>query len=363
LKILEINYINFRNLKDKSIKLSPEINLFIGKNGQGKTSIVEAIYFIATGKSFRTSKYSELIKYNKKKSGCYMEYSDKLSNKSLSIKFNLEKKEYVFNKKNVSYEEYYGKVNVVSFIPEDIELIMGSPSVRRRFFNGEISQSNETYFYNIRKYNKLLKIRNKYLKANDAKNEMFLIYQEEFIKYGSLILQKRIEYVKNISILLNLNYRKLFDNKKELYLSYSSFLGDIKKLSLNEIQEKFREYIAKNNIRELKYGYSLAGPQKDDFIFFLNEKEAKSYSSQGEKKSIVFSLKLAELDMVLKERRENPIFIIDDLSSYFDETRKKNIIDFLIKRNIQVMITSTEKFKINSKDFNVCEGEVYCENN
>lgn len=362
MKILGINYINFRNLKDKNIKLSPKINLFIGKNGQGKTSIVEAIYFSATGKSFRTSKYSELIKHDRGKAGCYMEYVDKLSSKSLSIKFNFDKKEYVFNKKNVSYEEYYGKVNVVSFIPEDIELIVGSPSIRRRFFNGEISQSNETYFYNIRKYNKLLKIRNKYLKSRETKNDMFAIYQEEFIKYGSLILQKRIEYVKNISILLNLNYRKLFDDKKELYLSYFSFLGDIKKLSLEEIQKKFREAIAKNYNREIKYGYSFVGPQKDDFIFFLNEKEAKSYSSQGEKKSIVFSLKLAELDMILKEKRENPIFIIDDLSSYFDMVRKKNIIDFLTKKNIQVMITSTEKFEINSTDFNVCEGEIYYEN-
>lgn len=363
MKILEISYINFRNLKDKSIKLSPGINLFIGKNGQGKTSVVEAIYFNATGKSFRTSKYDEIISYNKTKTGCHMKFMDKLSNKSLAIKFDSQKKEYIFNKKKIAYEEYYGKVNIVSFIPEDIELIMGAPSIRRRFFNSEISQSNEDYFYNIRKYKKLLKIRNRYLKDKDVKNEMYRIYEEEFIKYGSLIVKKRIEYVKNISILLNLNYRKLFDNEKELCLKYSCFLGKVKRIELSEIQKKFRESIVKNYKKEIKYGYSFVGPQKDDFIFFLNEKEAKSFSSQGEKKSIVFSLKLAELDMILKEKRENPIFIIDDLSSYFDKTRKDNIIKFLIKRNIQVMITSTENFKINSKNFNVFEGELCYENN
>ncbi|MFK4785871.1 DNA replication/repair protein RecF [Fusobacterium sp. MFO224] len=363
MKILKISYINFRNLKDKNINLSPGINLFVGKNGQGKTSIAEAMYFAATGKSFRTSKYSEIIKYNRLKSGCYIEYQDNLSDKSLSIKFNLEKKIYIYNKKNISYEDYYGKLNVVSFIPEDIELIVGSPSVRRRFFNSEISQSNENYFYNIRQYNKLLKLRNKYLKSRNLKDDMYHIYEQEFIKYGSLIIQKRVEYVKNISILLNLNYRKLFDDKKELNLNYSCFLGDIKKLELHEIQKKFKESIIKNYNREMKYGYSFVGPQKDDFVFFLNEKEAKSFSSQGEKKSIVFSLKLAELDMILKEKRENPVFIIDDLSSYFDKIRKDNIINFLVRRNIQVMITSTEKFKINSKNFNVCEGDVCYEDN
>lgn len=362
MKILEINYINFRNLKDKNIKLSPKINLFLGKNGQGKTSIVEAIYFGSTGKSFRTSRYGELIKYKKIKSGCFIEYEDRLSRKNLSVKFNLDKKDYMFNKKNISYEGYYGKVNIVSFIPEDIELIVGSPSVRRSFFNGEISQSNEEYFSNLRKYKKLLKIRNKYLKNKIIDDEMFLIYQEKFIKYGTLILKKRIEYVKNISILLNLNYRKLFDSNKELSLFYSSFLGDIKKFTLEEIEKKFEESIKKNLKKETKYGYSFVGPQKDDFMFFLDEKEAKSFSSQGEKKSIIFSLKLAELDMILKEKKENPIFIIDDLSSYFDKSRKEKIIDFLNKRNIQVMITSTEKLMMESKEFKVVEGDIY-ENN
>lgn len=359
MKILEINYINFRNLIDRNVKFSPKINLFLGKNGQGKTSLIEAIYFSATGKSFRTSKNIDMIKHGKNKVGCYIEYEDRISKKNLSIKIDSLKKEYSSNRKKISYDEFYGKVNVISFIPEDIELIVGTPAVRRKFFDGEISQGSEEYFKNLKEYNKLLKIRNKYLKEGNYKNEMFSIYQEEFIKYGAKLIKKRLEYIKNISIILNLNYRKLFDNKKELSLKYSSFLGDIKKIDLKYIEDLFREKIKEEFFKEIRYGYSNVGPQKDDFLFLLDEREAKSFSSQGEKKSIIFSLKLSEIDMILKEKKENPIFLIDDVSSYFDSIRKENILEYLKKRDIQVIITSTDKMDIEAQIFYVKAGEIY----
>lgn len=363
MKILGINYINFRNLLDRNIKFSPKINLFIGKNGQGKTSIIEAVYFGATGKSFRTSKNADLIKYGKTKTGCFMEYEDRLNDKNISVKIDSSKKEYNFNKKKVSYDEYYGKVNVVSFIPEDIELILGAPGIRRKFFDSEIAQSSHEYFQNLKQYTKLLKIRNKYLKNREYKDPMFSIYEDEFIKYGAKVIKKRLEYVKNISIILNLNYRKLFDSRKELNLVYYSEMGDIRKFTLSEIENKLREDIKKEFSKELKYGYSMVGPQKDDFLFLLDGREAKSFSSQGEKKSIIFSLKLSEIDMVLKEKRENPIFLIDDVSSYFDSIRKESIINYLNKRDIQVIITSTELLNIESKNFLVEKGEVYEQDN
>lgn len=360
MKILEINYINFRNLEDRNIKFSPKFNLFFGKNGQGKTSILEAIYFCATGKSFRSSKIQELIKYKKEKMGTYIQYEDSISKKELSVKMDKKTKEYKYNGKKTTFDEFYGKVNVVTFIPEDIELIMGTPSIRRAFFDAEIAQTNYDYLKNLKDYNKILKVRNKYLKEKRIDDELFKIYQEEFIKLSAKIILKRMEYVKNISIILNLNYRKLFDNKKELSLKYSSSLGDIisKGVSLEKLEDSIRDKISEIKYQELRYGYSLIGPQKDDFKFLLNDREAKSFSSQGEKKSIIFSLKLSEIDMVMKERREVPIFIIDDISSYFDSIRKENIINYLKKREIQVFISSTTKMDIESKDFRVDKGEI-----
>lgn len=353
-----MNYINFRNLEDRNIRFSPRFNLFFGKNGQGKTSILEAIYFSATGKSFRTTKNTELIKYNKDKMGSYILYRDLISEKSQSVKMDKNKKEYNYNGKKIIFDEFYGKVNVVTFIPEDIELITGSPIVRRTFFDGEIAQSNYDYFKDLKDYNKILKIRNKYLKEKKNQDELFSIYEDKFIKLAARLMKKRFEYVKNISIILNLNYRKLFDEKKELSLKYENFLGDLKGLDLNIIEKKIIEKIAHYRKQELKYGFSMIGPQKDDFKFILNDKEAKSYSSQGEKKSIIFSLKLSEIDMVIREKRETPIFIIDDISSYFDSIRKENIINYLKRRELQVFISSTSNLEIESKDFEINKGEI-----
>lgn len=358
MEILEINYINFRNLNDGNIKFFPKLNLFFGKNGQGKTSILEAIYFNGTGKSFRTSKVSEMMKYGSNKVGVYLLYRDNISTKSLTIKINNNKKEYFYNNKKIPYDEFYGKLNIVTYIPEDIILITGSPSVRRTFFDGEIAQSNNEYFQDLKSYNKLLKIRNKYLKEEKTKAPEYSVYEEEFIKYGAKVIEKRLEYVQRISIILNLNYRKLFDNKKELSLNYESHLGNIKKLSLKEIENLLRERIDKVFSQEKRYGFSLCGPQKDDFLFILNGHEAKSTASQGEKKSIIFSLKLSEIDMVIREKKESPVLLIDDISSYFDSNRKESILNYLEKRSIQVLLSSTGKLGIDSNNFYVENGEV-----
>lgn len=355
-----MNYVNFRNLEDKNIHFSPRFNLFFGKNGQGKTSILEAIYFSATGKSFRTSKIFEMIKYKKEKMGSFISYRDLISEKTLSVKIDKKNKIYSYNGKKTTFDEFYGKVNVVTFIPEDIELIVGSPSVRRSFFDSEIAQSNYEYFKNLKDYTKVLKIRNKFLKDR-KKNDLYIIYENEFIKLAAKIILKRIDYIKKISILLNLNYRKLFDDKKELSLKYDTCIGDFKGLKLEQIETRLKEKIKESEFLELKYGYSLVGPQRDEFKFILNDKDARSYSSQGEKKSIIFSLKLSEIDMVIKERRETPIFLIDDISSYFDSIRKDNIIKYLKKREIQVFITSTSELNIVSKNFRVDKGEIHDE--
>lgn len=214
MEILEINYINFRNLIDGSVKFFPKLNLFFGKNGQGKTSLLEAVYFNATGKSFRTSKANEMMKYGVKRTGVYIVYRDNIGEKTLTVKFNDNKKEYYYNNKKVPYDEFYGKLNVVTYIPEDIVLITGSPSIRRTFFDGEIAQTNSEYFQDLKNYNKLLKIRNKYLKEERTKDTEYLVYEDEFIKYGAKVIEKRLEYVQKISIILNLNYRKLLIIKK-----------------------------------------------------------------------------------------------------------------------------------------------------
>ncbi|TDT69834.1 DNA replication and repair protein RecF [Hypnocyclicus thermotrophus] len=355
--IKNLSYFNFRNLIDGNLEFDKKFNLFLGKNGQGKTSVLESIYFTITGQSFRTKNIKDIIKYEKLKLATYLEYEDKFSEKNIAIKTISNKKEYFYNKKKVTYDEYLGRLNVISFIPEDINLIIGSPMNRRNFFDYEISQGNTSYYIHLKNYNKILKIRNTFFKNKDF-SEIFEIYNQKFFEEIVEIVTMRYEYIKKISILLNLNYRKLFDNKSELILTYKNSFGDITKLNKNQIMKKLLEYYKKIKDKEKKYGYSLIGPQKDDFLFLLNGKEAKSFSSQGEKKSIIFALKISEIDMLIKEKSETPIFLIDDISSYFDSIRKESIIKYFENREIQLFLSSTDDLGINSKKFKIFKGDV-----
>ncbi len=355
----QINYNNFRCLENKKIDLDRNFNLIYGKNGQGKTSLIEAVHFLATGKSFRTKKNKELIKYNWNRVTVFGKYINKNENENtIAVDVNEDKRDFYINRMKNSYIEYVGLLNIISFIPEDIELIVGNPGVRRNFFNYEISQAKKNYLKSIVDFEKILKIRNKLIKEKKTEDEIYKIYNEKFIEEGLNIILYRREFIRSLSILLNLNYRKLFDEKSELKLKYECFLGNIEKQSREELREKFEMQCRKKFEREKYLGFSLLGPQKDDFIFELNGKNAKMYSSQGEKKSIIFSLKVSEIDMLVKEKNEYPIFIMDDVASYFDEIRKKSILNYFVNKKIQCFITSTEDLGIKGKKIIVDKGKV-----
>lgn len=358
----KITFFNCRNLVNEELEFDSRVNIFYGKNGQGKTSILEAIYFNISGTSFRTKKNQEMIKYHKNQIKFFSHYEDMIGEKNIAIAIRNNKKEYYYNKKKVKYDDFIGKLNVISFIPEDISLITGTPAIKRSFFDYEISQANYDYYLNLKKFNKVLKTRNHLLKIRKTNNEIFKLYNEELIEISIKILQKRQEFTKNLSRLLNLNYRKLFDIKAELKIKYESFLGEIEKESPEELRKKILIEMEKVRIREKKYGYSLIGPQKDKYIFMLNEKDSKLYSSQGEKKSIVFAIKISEIDMIVREKKEYPIFLLDDVSSYFDSTRKSKILEYFKKKKIQVFITSTEKLDISAKKFYVKDGIINVKN-
>ena len=355
----QINYNNFRCLENKKIDLDRNFNLIYGKNGQGKTSLIEAVHFLATGKSFRTKKNKELIKYNWNRVTVFGKYISKNENENtIAIDVNEDKRDFYVNRMKNSYIDYVGLLNIISFIPEDIELIVGNPGVRRNFFNYEISQAKKNYLKSIVDFEKILKIRNKLIKDKKTEDEIYKIYNEKFIEEGLNIILYRREFIRSLSILLNLNYRKLFDEKSELKLKYECFLGNIEKQSREELKKKFEIQCRKKFEREKYLGFSLLGPQKDDFVFELNGKNAKMYSSQGEKKSIIFSLKVSEIDMLVKEKNEYPIFIMDDVASYFDEIRKKSILNYFVNKKIQCFITSTEDLGIEGKKIIVDRGKV-----
>lgn len=361
MNILKINIVNFRNLNNQEINLLDGINLFYGKNAQGKTSILEALYFAAMGISFRTKKIAEIVKYENDKLGVYIEVKDTIGISSRFIKCinkNSNNKQFYINNKNKTQSEYFGGVNIIVYVPEDIEIINGSPQDRRNFFDIEISQIDKLYLEDLKNYNKILKIRNKLIKERKENSSEFKLYNKAFISYVAKIIYKRWKYIKELSSILNKNYKKLFIESEDLFLQYKSIVEIADNDSIKDLELKIDKKLESSKERELKFGYTLYGAHKDEFIFSLKDNDAKISASQGEKKSIIFALKLSEIFIIEKFKNESPIIMIDDITSYFDSERRKSIIDFLIDKKMQVIISSTDDIEIIGKKFFVEKGVI-----
>lgn len=351
--IKELYFSDFRNLKDKKIKLSNGFNLIYGQNAQGKTSFMEAIYFGATGKSFRTKKNLEMIKYNSNDAKVFVKLKD-MSNYAINL-FKEEKK-YYKNGEKIKYIDYIGDILAVSFIPEDVELVMGNPSVRRTFFNYEISQINRNYLNSIVEYEKVLKARNKFLKDKKIEDPIFAIYNDRYVDLCVKIIMIRNEYINELNNHLDKNYKTLFNENNTLLLKYENFLK-IKEVGNEKVLKVKIEELLKNKLsNDLMVGFSNYGIHKDEYIFELNGKNARYYSSQGEKKSIVFILKISEIELIENKFNKKPIFLMDDITSFFDNFRKNQIINYFLEKEIQCFLTSTEDLKIVGKKYIVDGG-------
>ncbi|PID67402.1 MAG: DNA replication and repair protein RecF [Fusobacteriales bacterium] len=348
---------NFRILANKKFEFSRNFNLIYGKNAQGKTSLIEAVYFLASGKSFRTRKILEQIKDGNKRMVVY----SKIDNESYSIELSKEKRAFYKNSNTCKYSEYLGNILVVSFSPEDMDLIMGSPDNRRRFFNYEISQVDKKYLKYLLDFQKVLKVRNKMLKNNEMDTKLFDIYNEKFIDLSIEIYLIRKKYIKELSLMINEKYQKLFGNKKQISLVYEDFLVNSDSKDKENLKLEFKNYLDSRKEKEKIYAYSISGPQKDDFSFKIDDSKVKSYASQGEKKSVLLALKLAQGEYIIRQTQKTPIFLFDDISAYFDEFRKYSVIEYFKEKNIQCFFTSTEKLDIEAKCINIELGDIVYE--
>lgn len=341
--IKEIVLSNVRNLKNCKIEFDEKFNVLYGDNAQGKTSLIEAIYYVSTGKSFRTRKILEQICDTKKE----MTIFSKTNVGTFSVQLSKEKKSFYISKNKVKYKEYIGKTLVISFSPEDISLIMDTPENRRRFFNYEISQISPKYLILLIEFQKVLKVRNKLIKENKMGTEIFKIYTKKFVEISKKLSDYRKKYVEELNEYINKKYKEIFDNKN-LELNYEK--------SCN--YEELEKILESKKEKEKSLGFTLYGPHKDEYSFILNKKKVKSFASQGEKKSVIFSLKLAQIEYIIEKTKENPLVLLDDISAYFDEIRKDNLIYYLSHKNIQCFFTITNKLNIQAKFFYVKDGEI-----
>lgn len=360
IKRLKLN--NFRNYSNIFIDFNENNNIIYGLNAQGKTNLIEAIYFVSTLKSFRTSKNREMINFNAQNLNIECVFNIKGRDFHEKIDFNSDNK-YNILINGVKYKtrnQITGKIKTVVFNPDDLMLIKDSPAIRRQFLDETLMQFRPKYTKLLGDFNKYIKHKNHILKNLDKKPEMFNVIDEYNEKIAELCGE--ISFIRaNFLKLLNSESQKLYgeicDNIEVLSLNYVSKISDLH-LDIKKNQENYLKTLNIYKEQEKNARSCLIGCHKDDIAFYINEKSARDFASQGQIRSIVLSIKLAIRQLHFKDCGEYPILILDDVLSELDKKRKEFVTHKI--KNGQVLITTPylDEISIPAKTFFIENGKL-----
>lgn len=334
----------FRNIENADIEFINGANILIGENAQGKTNVIEAIYLFARGKSFRHQDDKELLGFGKEGFRLSIDYDDITGKNSLEYAFfGRERRKMKNGYKINTLAEMIGNFRAVLFFPDDLLLVKSGPDERRAFLNIAISQCFPGYVKVYASYKKALENRNSLLKKASKgeyidDNEL-VSWSESIAEYASIIYSKRKEYIKKLEIYAKKNMLDISDGKEELSLEYESNINE-DEISSENLKERYFKIFTQNTEKEKIVGTSLYGPHRDDIKISVCGKDSRSFASQGQQRSIVLSIKLAEGEVIKEICGEYPVYLFDDVLSELDEKRKKFVIRGLTDK--QIIITSCE---------------------
>lgn len=338
---------NFRNYERCDLQLNPGLNILIGHNAQGKTNLLESVHFLATGRSHRTNSLQDLIRWDT--SGFYLHAAIRKNKVRVKIDFKLDTKRQRELRINGIVERklssLLGVLNSVLFTPEDLLLLKGPPALRRRFLDIEVSQISPVYLHALQQYNRALMQRNNLLRSfadNNFNKTALATWTDQLVKYGVRLTILRQRTIHALDRLAKPNLCAISGGQEKLELIYRPWGQDIK-LGTNEqaITLSFREILEKQQANELRRRQSLIGPHRDDFSCLLNDIDVKEFGSQGQQRSAVLAIKMAELEFMREITGNYPILLLDDVLSELDAKRRQALLS-QVDRGIQTLITGTE---------------------
>jgi len=331
---------NFRNYTNQEVEFSPNLNVIIGKNAQGKTNLLEAVFLCAIGKSPRTTKDKDLIKWESSYSRITLELSKKIGNKTIDL--------YLFTNQNKAIKIdkigikkiglLLGTLNAIYFSPDELKLIKESPDERRRFMDIDLCQFDRNYYYSLSSYNQVLQQRNKLLKTPDINSlkETLPIWNEQLATFGAKIILSRVELINKLKKHAYNIHKNLTSDNEELNLEYQGYVLDNENELKMLLLKKYEESVDK----DIKLGFTTVGPHRDDIKITSNNIDLRSFGSQGQQRTASLSLKLAELEVFKEHLGEYPVLLLDDVLSELDMTRQKKLLDFISP--IQTLLTCTD---------------------
>lgn len=351
---------NFRNYQEQSLTFDEATNVFCGGNAQGKTNLLEALYLFSIGKSFRTQQDADLIRFGEDYTKLTLRFSDRHREHTLEIIIlRSRRKQIKINGLTISrLSELVGHLNVVLFYPEELGLVKEGPNIRRRFMDVAISQLRPAYYHTLGRYQRVVEQRNKLIKRirlskNGAAGliETVPVWNEKLVDYGMELMQYRSAFMERLDQLAQKAHFEA--SGEQLHIAYKPRFAT---------REEFLSKLAESFERELEQGYTLYGPHREDFDIFINDKPAKSFGSQGQQRSAVLSLKLAQADLLFEEYGEYPVLLLDDIMSELDQKRRAYLAGKIPDKQVFITCTELDSLLERGRQFSVSAGHAAVEN-
>ncbi len=353
--IKSIELKNFRNYDELTLSFNDKVNFIVGNNAQGKTNLLEGIYMSSIGKSFRTSKDSEMIGFGR--DFCKIKVTAQknlfLTDVEIIIRNDRGKSVKVDGVNISKTSDLLENIYIVIFSPEDLKIVKDEPEKRRRFIDRELCLIKPYYFDCLSSYRKVLLQRNTYLKEKNIEKSVLDIWDTQLSSYGAKIISMRrdfIEKINEISHRLHLNITNGRENLKIEYDPSVNPVGEVK-----DTENILYKCLKDSYNNDMRLRTTTKGPHRDDIQFYIDDVNVRSYGSQGQQRTAALSLKLAELDLIKNETGENAVLLLDDVMSELDNSRQEFLIRSL--SDIQLFITSTD-ITDNLKDV-VSKGNIY----
>ena len=355
--INKLQLVNFRNYDHCAVNFDKMITVFYGKNGQGKTNLLESIYYSSFGLSHRTSKEDEMMKFSSEGMAVLLDFMKEDGMHSIKIKRYSDNgrlhKEISIDGKKTTAKDHYSFLNTVMFSPEDLQIIKGDPALRRRFMDMEISQTDPLYYDLLVRYRRLLKQRNSLLKVIRDQNcpeEQLAPWDDEISDIGAQILIKRLENIKKIKTISIPAFHNLSDKSDSLEIKYEmkGNSGEAyypEEETVKDIKDFYIKSLKERRFKDIGQGSTGIGIHRDDLKTYINDADSRAFASQGQQRCCALALKLSQIEYVKQVSGEYPVLLLDDVMSELDQHRRNQLISF-INDKVQTIITVNDKTRI-----------------
>ncbi len=337
IKSIEIK--NFRNYSNEKINFHKKVNLIIGENAQGKTNLLESLYFCSIGRSFRRANIKDLIKFDEEFCNIKTFYEKGREEKiEIALSREGEKRIKISGSPIEKMSELLGNILTVVFSPDDLKIVKDEPEKRRAFIDKEMCQIKRSYFYDLSNYKRIIEQRNAFLKEKYIDERELDVWDETIAPFGGRIIYRRDNFIKELERISSSIHAGITDGEEKLSLQYDSNVAPEE--NEEETAKSLLAEIRKNLRTDIKNRTSGRGPHKDDIKISINGVDARKFGSQGQQRTAALSLKLAEIELLKREKGYWPILLLDDVLSELDGKRQRFLVESL--DNVQLFIASAE---------------------